>query len=114
MKLRLDGKLDDLLHEGHTIQRRLTLSQQSLQKDNDRTARLFAKHMMEVKVRGVLRLVTQANGSGPLPLNSIANPNDPTNTQCLRDIHPSGHLKDQPSLSLTHLWLNPTLYYSMK
>ena len=28
-KLWLDGKLDDLVHEGHTIQRQLTLSQQS-------------------------------------------------------------------------------------
>ena len=38
------------------------------------------------KVRAALQLVTQANGSGPLPLNNLANPNDPTSTRTVRDI----------------------------
>ena len=38
------------------------------------------KLMMEGKVHAALRLVTQANGSGPLPLNTTANPNDPKHT----------------------------------
>ena len=80
LKLLLEGKLDDLMHEGRTIQRQLTRSQQN-NNNNDRTARLFAKLMMEGKVRAALRLVTQASGSGPLPLNNLANPNDPTSTQ---------------------------------
>ena len=50
------------MHEGR--------SQQSQKNDDDRTARLFAKLMMECKVRAALQLVTQANGSGPLPLNN--------------------------------------------
>lgn len=56
--------------------------------------------MMEGKVRAAQRLVTQANGSGPLPLNNIANTNDPTSTQTVRDIllekHPP---KQQPKKS---------------
>ena len=74
------------MHEGRTIQRQLTRSHQSQQNNNDRTARLFAKHTMEGKVRAALRLVTEANGSGPLPLNNLANPNDPTSTQTVCDI----------------------------
>ena len=54
LKLWMDGKLDDLVHEGHTIQRQLTRSQQSQRKDDDRTARLFAKLMMNGKVRAAL------------------------------------------------------------
>ena len=54
------------MHEGSTIQRQLTRSQQS-QKNDDRTARLFAKLMMEGKVHAALQLVTQANACGPLP-----------------------------------------------
>ena len=53
------------MHEGSTIQRQLTRSQQS--QKNDRTARLFAKLMMEGKVHAALQLVTQANACGPLP-----------------------------------------------
>ena len=96
LKLWSDGELDDLLHEGRTVQRQLTLSQQSQQNDDDRTARVFAKLMMEGKVRAALRLVTQANGSGPLPLNTTANPNDPTSTQTVRDILLEKHPPKQP------------------
>ena len=96
LKLWLEGKLDDLMHEGRIIQRQLTRSHQSQQNNNDRTARLFAKHMMEGKVRAALQLVTQANGSGPLPLNNLANPNDPTSTQTVRDILLDKHPPKQP------------------
>lgn len=37
-------------------------------------------------MRAALRLVTQAKGSGPLPLNNLANPDDPSDTQTVRDI----------------------------
>ena len=85
------------MRECCTIQQ-LNRSQHSQQNSCDRTAKLFAKLMMEAKVRAVLRLVTQANGSGPLPLNNLANPDNPTNTQTVRDIllkniHPNSHLK---------------------
>ena len=43
LKLCSEGKLDDLMHEGRTIQRQLTQNNNY----NDRTARLFAKLMME-------------------------------------------------------------------
>ena len=109
-----EGKLDDLMHECRTIQQQLSRSQQLQQNNCDRTAKLIAKLMMEGKVRAALRLVTQSNGSGPLPLNNLANPDDLTHKQCvtsyLRNIHPN----NQPSSLLTHLQLNPTPYYSMK
>ena len=47
-------------------------------------------------MRADLRLVTQANSSGPLPLNNLANPNDPTSTQTVRDILLDKHPPIQP------------------
>ena len=49
LKLWLEGKLDNLKYEGRTNQRQLTRNHQSQQNNNNRTARLFAKHMMEDK-----------------------------------------------------------------
>ena len=80
LKLRLEGKLDDLVHEGRTIQRQLTRNLLRQQKSDDGTARI-SKLMMEGKVRAALRLVTQTNGCGSLPLNNLANSNDPTSAQ---------------------------------
>ena len=91
-----EGKLDDLIHEGRTIQHQLIRGQKSLQQNDDQTSRRFAKLMMEGKVRAALRLVTQANSSGPLPLNNLANPNDPNSTQTVRDILLEKHPPKQP------------------
>ena len=96
LKLWMEGKLDDLLHEGRTIQQQLTKSQQSQQKSDDRTARLFAKLMMEGKVRAAIRVVTETKGSGPLPLNNLANHDDPNSTQTVRDILLEKHPPKQP------------------
>ena len=86
LQLWVEGKLEELLHEGRTIQQEFKRNRQSKQRDNDQTARLFAKLMMEGKVRAAMRLVTQSDGSGPLPLNDPAYPDDPTNTQTVRDV----------------------------
>ena len=48
--------------------------------------RIFSKLLMEGKVRAALQLVTQTNGCGSLPLNNLANSNDPTSAQTVRDI----------------------------
>ena len=69
------------MHEGRTIQRQLTRNLQRQRKSVDATARIFSKLMMEGKVRAALRLVTQTNGCGSLPLNNLANSNDPTSAQ---------------------------------
>ena len=95
------GKLDDLLHEGLTIQRQLMWSQQSQKNNSNQIARLFAKLMMEGKVRTALRLITQENGGGPLPLNNPANPNDPNSTQTVRDILIEKRPPKQPPKSST-------------
>ena len=113
-----EGKLDDLMRECCTIQQ-LNRSQHSQQNSCDRTAKLFAKLMMEAKVRAVLRLVTQANGSGPLPLNNLANPDNPTNTQTVRDIllkniHPNSHLKKSTIITSDTPSAESTPYCSMK
>ena len=81
LKFWLEGKLDDLVHEGRTIQRQLTRNLQRQQKSDHGTARIFSKLMMEGKVRAALRLVTQTNGCDSLPLNNMANSNDPTSVQ---------------------------------
>ena len=81
LKFWLEGKLDELVHEGRTIQRQLTRNLQRQQKSDDGTARIFSKLMMEGKVRAALRLVTQTNGCGSLPLNNLANSNYPTRAQ---------------------------------
>ena len=96
LKLWSEGKLDDLIHEGHTIQHQLIRGQKSLQQNDEQTSRRFAKLMMEGKVRAALRLVTQANSSSPLPLNNLANPNDPNSTQTVRDILLEKHPPKQP------------------
>ena len=101
LKLWSEGKLNNLVHEGHTIQRQLARSQQSRQND-DQTARLFAKLMMEGKVRAALRLVTQANGSGPLRLNKLANPNDRSSTQTVRDVLLSTIVSPETAPAETH------------
>ena len=51
LQLWVEGKLEELIHEGCTIQEEFKRNQQSQQGDNDQTARLFAKLMMEGKVR---------------------------------------------------------------
>ena len=61
-------------------------------------ARVFAK-LMEEKVRAALRIVTDSNGSGTLPLDKVADP-DSDAVVTVRDVlskkHPS---KQAPSLS---------------
>ncbi len=56
-------------------------NQSSRHNREDQTARIFAKLMMELmmegKVRAALRLITQSGSTGPLPLDSLANHNDP-------------------------------------
>ena len=66
MKLWLEGKLVDLLHEGQTIQRQLPRVISHIKKDKDQTPRLFAKLMIEGKVRPALRLITNSICSGSL------------------------------------------------
>ncbi len=96
LKLWTEGKLDDLLHEGDTIQQKLIYHQSSRHKGEDQTARIFSKLMMEGKVRAALRLITQTGSTGPLPLDSLANDKDPTSTKTVREVLVEKHPSKQP------------------
>ena len=57
------------MDEGRTIQRQLNRNPPRKLED---TARVFAKLMMEGKVWAALRIVTDSNGGGTLPLDKLA------------------------------------------
>ncbi len=99
LKLWKEGKLDDLLHEEDTTPRKLIHNQSSRHHREDKTARLFANLMMEEKVRAALRLITQSDGTGPLPLDSLANHSDLTSTKTVREALVEKHpLKRPPKI----------------
>ena len=87
-----NGKLDELLEEGQTIQHQLRRNPPRRQED---TARTFAKLMMEGKVRAALRIVTANCGSGSLPLDQIAEPESDA-SETVRDILVKKHPPKQP------------------
>ena len=97
LKLWLDGKLDELLYEGRTIQQRLTQRMPPQQKSDDQTARTFAKLMMEGKVHAALRLVTEGNNGGPLPLHHPVNTCDPNSTHTVYDTLLEKHPPKRPA-----------------
>ena len=66
-----NGNVKELLDEAYTIQRRLT---QTKPKQQDDSARTFAKLMMEGKVRAALRIVTETNSRGTLQLDRYSRP----------------------------------------
>ena len=96
LKLWESGRLKELMDQGRTIQCQLNRNPPRKLED---TARVFAKLMMEGKVRAALRIVTDSNGSGTLPLDKVADPDrDAVETVCdvLSKKHPP---KQAPSLS---------------
>ena len=51
LKLWAKGRMNDLIHEGRTIQKQITRNQRSQLQNDDKNARLFAKFMMKGIVR---------------------------------------------------------------
>ena len=89
-----DGDLASLLHEGRTIQRQL-LKAHGNTKSKRQTAQSFAKLMMEGRVRAALRLLTDHDTGGSLPLDKLVDPN--TNPHMtVRDILLEKHPPGQP------------------
>ena len=89
-----DGDLACLLHEGRTIQRQL-LKAHGNAKSKQQTAQSFAKLMMEGRVRAALRLLTDHDTGGSLPLDKLVDPN--TNPHMtVRDILLEKHPPGQP------------------
>jgi hypothetical protein len=70
----MDGDINGLLDEGRAIQKRLV--RQYKQRSSDDTARVFAKLMMQGKVRAALRIISEDNG-GCLTLDSCVTPDNP-------------------------------------
>ena len=88
------GNLDSLLEEGQTIQSRLSRECNSRNTPSDQLSRKFSKFMMEGKVRAALRLIADENTGQPLRLNSIIDPNIPS--ESVRDILLKKHPPKQP------------------
>ena len=98
LKLWESGKLKELMDEGRTIQHQLNQNRLKRQED---TERIFAKLMMEGKVRAALRVVTANNGNGTLPLDKVVDPEKNT-SETVRDVllkkHPPKQLPRLSSL----------------
>ncbi|CAB3993759.1 Hypothetical predicted protein [Paramuricea clavata] len=82
----MNGDINGLLDEGRAIQKRKV--RQSKQRSSDDTARVFAKLMMQGKVRAALRIISK-DDRGCLTLDSCVAPDNPkTVRQVLLEKHP--------------------------
>ena len=89
LKQWMNGDIINLLHEGHAIQQRL--DRQHKQRSCEHTARIFAKLMMEGKVKAALRLISEDSNGGILSLDSYVLPdNSETVRESLLKKHPPG------------------------
>ena len=103
------GDLDPLLHEGHTIQRQLTFGSNRATTPDRKIMQQFAKFMLEEKVRAALRLVTEQERGGLLPLDSVVSSHCSTSkTVCdvLQEKHPSAQ---PPSPSAIYNFSEPII-----
>ena len=91
LKLWSAGDLEALMDEGRTIQSKFKQHQGFQNTQNKQTARNFAKLVMEGKMRAALRLLSQDNNGGPLPLDSQveANGTHKSVRDILQEKHPS-------------------------
>ena len=64
-----EGDLEGLVNEGYTIQHQFSRQHQNRFRPVQQTARVFAKLMMEGKVRAALRLIAEDSNGGPLQLD---------------------------------------------
>ena len=65
-----EGDLEGLMNEGYTIQHQFSRQHQNRYRSAQQTARVFAKLMMEGRVRAALRLIAEDSNGGPLQLDS--------------------------------------------
>ena len=77
LKQWMNGDIEGLLEEGRTIQHRLNSHHNQSQRSPEHTARVFAKLMMEGKVRAALQVISEDNSWGLLNLDSRVAPNSP-------------------------------------
>ena len=90
-----NGDIDQLLHEGRTIQRQLACGPNKTSSSDGKVVQQFFKLMMEGKVKSALRLITDQERGDLLPLDSVVS-SDGSNTKTVCDIllekHPSAQL----------------------
>ena len=65
-----EGDLEGLMKEGYTIQHQFSRQHQNRYRSAQQTARVFAKLMMEGRVRAAPRLIAEDSNGGPLQLDS--------------------------------------------
>ena len=95
LKLWSDGDIDALLNEGRTIQTEFKHHFRQQNTNNTQSARSFAKLVMEGKMRAALRLLSQDNNNGPLPLDSQVEENGTAKT--VREILQAKHPLQKPA-----------------
>ena len=93
--------LESLIKEGQTIQQQFIREHQG--RPDQQTSRLFAKLMIEGKVRAALRLIQEDGSSGPLGLDSQLESNNPTASsetvrEALQKKHPPPQQLQQTSI----------------
>ena len=85
------GDISNLLKEGRALQKPLVRSRMPnrVTADSDSTARRFSKMMMEGRVRGALKLLSDDSGTGLLSLNeTVDGVSGKTVREVLEDKHP--------------------------
>ena len=75
--------LESLMDEGCTIQRQFDQRCNNYRRTAQQTAQIFARHMMEGRVRAALRLISEDNSNGLLHLDSCVNSDS---SETVRDI----------------------------
>ena len=85
LKTWTEGDINQLLLEGRTIQKQLPQGITKNHKAEEQTSRTFAKLMTEGKVKAALRLITNQEKGGTLPLDGEIQV-DKSTTKTVRDI----------------------------
>ena len=94
-----EGDIDQLLHEGRTIQRQLTSTTPRNPKQEEQSARIFSKLMMEGKVKAALRLISDHEKGSVLPLDNVVSTTADTPAKTVRDILLEKHPPAKPLVS---------------
>ena len=99
LRLWTAGKLHELIHEGRTIQQNHSRNHHRGRKPTQQTARIFAKLMMEGKVKAALRLINEDSNGTPLKLDSKISPSsNKTVRDILKDKHPQKQTRQQSAI----------------
>ena len=106
LKLWSDGDIDALLNESRTIQTEFKHHFRQQNTNNTQTARTFAKLVMEGKMRAALRLLSQDNSNGPLPLDSQVEENGTPKTvrEILSDTQQQQTVEPHPIIFEKNRW----------